>query len=74
MAALTPKDIPANHSVGLSQYRHNLFMQLGLDKNYEQHRTKGGFTYSFDGIHLTPDGARQMADLIVPFLRANGLR
>ncbi len=74
MAALTPKDIPARSAIGLSQYRRNLLIQLGLDKDFEKHRAAGGFTYSFDGIHLTENGAQQIADLIVPFLRANGVR
>jgi lysophospholipase L1-like esterase len=74
MAALTPKDVPARNPIGIAQYSRNLLIQLGLDTNYEQHRLRGGFTYSFDGIHLTENGAQQMADLIVPFLRANGFR
>jgi lysophospholipase L1-like esterase len=74
MAALSPKDIPARAAIGLSQYRRNLLIQLGLDKDFEKHRAAGGFTYSFDGIHLTENGAQQMADLIVPFLRAKDLR
>jgi lysophospholipase L1-like esterase len=74
MAALTPKDIPERTAVGLSHYSRNLLIRLGVGKDYEQHRASGGFTYSFDGFHLTESGAQQMADLIVPFLRANGLR
>lgn len=74
MAALTPKAIPERNPIGLSQYTSNLMIRLGVDKNYEQHRAAGGFSYSFDGVHLTENGAQQMADLIVPFLRANGLR
>jgi lysophospholipase L1-like esterase len=74
MAALTPRDIPTRPSIGIAQYSRNLLIQLDLDKNYEQHRTSGGFTYSFDGFHLTENGAQQMADLIVPFLHANGLQ
>ena len=74
MVALTPKDVPARNSIGVSQYTQNLIIRLGLDKNFEQHRAAGSFTYSFDGFHLTEKGAQQVADLIVPFLRANGLQ
>jgi lysophospholipase L1-like esterase len=74
MTALTPKVVPERTGVGVSQYNRNLLIQLGLDRNYEQHRLRGGFTYSFDGVHLTEEGAQQMADLIVPFLRANGVQ
>jgi lysophospholipase L1-like esterase len=74
MAALTPQNIPARPPVGVMHNRKNLLLRLGLDHNLEQHRIAGGFGYSFDGIHLTENGAQQMADLIVPFLRANGVR
>jgi lysophospholipase L1-like esterase len=74
MAALTPNDIPARNPVGVSTYQHNLLIQLEMNKDFEKHRAAGGFTYSFDGIHLTEAGAQQMADLIVPFLRAKDLR
>ncbi|MEO8607521.1 MAG: GDSL-type esterase/lipase family protein [Chloroflexota bacterium] len=74
MAAMTPKEVPARNAVGLSQYSQNLLIRLGLDTNYEKHRAAGSFSYSFDGTHLTENGAQQMADLIVPFLRTNGLR
>lgn len=73
MAALTPQDIPARPAVGMMHYRKNLLIRLGLDKNLEQYRIAGGYTYTFDGIHLTDNGAQQVADLIVPFLRANGV-
>jgi lysophospholipase L1-like esterase len=74
MATLTPKDIPARNPVGISTYQRNLLIQLGLDRDHERHRSAGGFTYSFDGIHLTEAGAQRMADLIVPFLQANGVQ
>lgn len=38
-------------------------------KDYDAERAKGGYTYSFDGIHLTQDAAEQVADLIAPFVR-----
>lgn len=36
--------------------------------DYEAERQRGGFTYSFDGIHFTPETARQVAAWIVEFL------
>lgn len=41
--------------------------------NYEKRRVAGNFTYTFDGIHLTEDGAQQIADAVAAFLRANGV-
>jgi lysophospholipase L1-like esterase len=38
-------------------------------KDYETVRVRDGYTYTFDGIHLTPEGAKRAADLIAPFIR-----
>jgi lysophospholipase L1-like esterase len=73
MAKLTPLDIPNRPAVGLSRYGNNLLVSLSGHR-YEERRSGGSFTYSFDGVHLTDAGAKQFADLIVPFLRANGVK
>lgn len=39
--------------------------------DYESARAKGGFTWSFDGMHPTNDGARRIAEVIAAFIRAN---
>ncbi|MBC7812008.1 MAG: hypothetical protein H7175_12715, partial [Burkholderiales bacterium] len=36
--------------------------------DYETERQQGGYTFSFDGLHLTPEAANHMAALIVDFL------
>jgi lysophospholipase L1-like esterase len=36
--------------------------------SYEQERQAGDFTFTFDGFHLMPETARQIATLIVDFL------
>lgn len=42
----------------------------GTDWNdYETERRQGGFTYSFDGMHLTPETANRIAQEIVKFLQ-----
>jgi hypothetical protein len=33
--------------------------------DYDAERDKHGYTYSFDGLHITPGTARAIADLIV---------
>jgi lysophospholipase L1-like esterase len=73
MAQLTPVTVPDRPPIGLSIYIRN-FRTLVLGKSaYNRLHDSGGYTYSFDGIHLTEDGAQRFAALIVPFLRANGL-
>jgi lysophospholipase L1-like esterase len=72
LATLTPKHVPERHISPLALYRRSLEMLFGRRK-YDQWRKDGGYAYSFDGVHLTEDGAQRMADLIVPFLRANGV-
>ena len=75
MAQLTPHDIPDRPP--LQAFRHALWpMTLaGLFQynDYEKRREAGNFTYTFDGIHLTEEGAQQIADSITTFLRNNGL-
>lgn len=39
--------------------------------DYQAEREREGYTYSFDGLHFTPESVKQVADLIVPFLREN---
>jgi lysophospholipase L1-like esterase len=41
--------------------------QSGWD-DYEAERERGGFRYTFDGLHLTPDTAAKLAQVIVTFL------
>ncbi|MBI5666722.1 MAG: SGNH/GDSL hydrolase family protein [Chloroflexi bacterium] len=36
--------------------------------DYELERQRGGFTYSFDGTHFTPETAQRVARLVVNFL------
>jgi lysophospholipase L1-like esterase len=37
--------------------------------DYEVEQQKGGYTYSFDGIHFTPATAERVGDVITDFLR-----
>jgi lysophospholipase L1-like esterase len=74
MAQMTPKTIPERPMSSVGNLRANLFGLLWRDKYYDTQREAGGFSYSFDGIHLTDTGAQRMADLIAPFLRANGVK
>ena len=37
-------------------------------QDYETARQRGGFTYTFDGSHPTPQGAEKIAHLVADFL------
>jgi lysophospholipase L1-like esterase len=37
--------------------------------DYEHERRRGGFTYTFDGLHFTPESAYRAGKLIADFLR-----
>lgn len=39
--------------------------------DYETARQAGGFTFTFDGLHLTPESAQKAAELIAAFVREN---
>jgi lysophospholipase L1-like esterase len=73
MAKLTPTNVPARPHIGLTIYPRNFAILLAGKSAYNRLRDAGKYTYSFDGIHLTEVGAERFADLIVPFLRANGV-
>lgn len=72
MTAMTPPEILDRPAYGLLTYANNL-RRVIFAQDKDHLRAAGNYTYSFDGIHLTEAGAQQMADLIVPFLRANGV-
>jgi lysophospholipase L1-like esterase len=75
MTELTPAEIPDRPPMrALPDMLHNLLHRAGTSTDrYDRLQTAGGFTYSFDGLHLTERGAQRFADAIVPFLRANGV-
>lgn len=37
--------------------------------DYEGERQKGGYTWSFDGLHPTPEGAKKIAEAMAAFIR-----
>lgn len=41
--------------------------------DYERVRLREGYTFTFDGMHPTPQGAKQIAALIAAFIRAQTL-
>ncbi|MEZ4668899.1 MAG: GDSL-type esterase/lipase family protein [Anaerolineae bacterium] len=73
MSQLAPAVIPARPPIGLSYFRRNFMVGVRGKAVYEKLRTEGSFTYSFDGIHLTEEGAQRIATTVVKFLKTNGL-
>jgi lysophospholipase L1-like esterase len=37
--------------------------------DYEAEQQRGGYSFTFDGLHLTPDSAKRMAQIIADFLQ-----
>lgn len=68
MTALNPLHVPERPP--LSQATINVIGQRVSSgwHDYETERRRGGYTYSFDGLHLTPAAAVQVAGLAVAFL------
>lgn len=71
MTAMNPAQIPDRPA--LSQATINLIGQRVTSgwNDYETERQRGGYTYSFDGLHLTPEAAEQVAEMVVEFLAQN---
>jgi lysophospholipase L1-like esterase len=68
MSALAPTHVPARPPLNQA-----IINQIGQRvasgwNDYETERANGGFTYSFDGLHFTPETARRVGETIVQFL------
>jgi lysophospholipase L1-like esterase len=68
LSAMTPAQVPERPPIGLDHYRIGLEAAIGI-KRYAALQQAGGYTYTFDGIHLTEAGAARIADLLLGFLR-----
>ncbi len=69
LAALNPPTIPERPELDIS-----FILTIGAREkrgwtDYESARAEGNFTYTFDGLHFTPEGARKAAELIAAFIR-----
>jgi lysophospholipase L1-like esterase len=70
-------DLPAHLGSGGSIERPPLTLEM-IDSvgrriragwnDYESERARGGYTFTFDGLHLTPEGARRIAGLMAAFI------
>ncbi|PJF28128.1 MAG: hypothetical protein CUN53_01485 [Phototrophicales bacterium] len=68
LAAFNPPIIPDRPELDL-----NYIFTIGRREDagwddFERERERGGYRYSFDGLHFTPDTARRAAELIADFI------
>jgi lysophospholipase L1-like esterase len=68
MARFTPEQIP--NRPPLNQEVINIIGERSRNgwSDFETERQRGGFTFTFDGLHLMPEAAKQVAEIIVEFL------
>jgi lysophospholipase L1-like esterase len=68
MEHLPPQNLPSRPP--LDQKYINLIGQRSKAgwSDYEAERQRGGFIFTFDGLHITPETAQKVAALIVQFL------
>lgn len=72
LSHLVPASVPARPPINHWAYLRKLRVML-YRRHYDDLRDRGGFAYSFDGMHLTEQGAQAVADLVVKFLRGHGV-
>jgi len=68
MTRLNPERIPPRPPLDRQAIRLVGQRQESGWSDYETERQRGGFTYTFDGLHLTPEAAQRVAQLVVEFL------
>lgn len=71
MNRLTPAQVPERPPFSLLKAA-SVNWRASVD-SYERFREAGGYTYTFDGIHLTEKGAQVFAEEITRFLRNHGV-
>lgn len=71
MASLAPPSVPLRPPLNQAMINLNGKRISSGWKDYEAERVKGGFTYSFDGLHFTPETARRAGEMVTAFLAAD---
>ena len=69
MPYFDPGDIPARPPLTMDTIRLIGNRELSGWNDYENEQQRHGYRYTFDGLHLTPKAARQLADIILDFLK-----
>ena len=68
MSHFTPEHLPSRPPLTMEHIRIIGQRTRNGWMDYESERSRNGYTFTFDGMHITPDCARHMAELIVDFL------
>lgn len=71
LAALNPPTIPERPNLEIGFILTIGSRQKRKWKDYEGDQKRGGFTYTFDGLHLMPETAKRVAQLIAEFIKSN---
>ncbi|MFN8562436.1 MAG: GDSL-type esterase/lipase family protein [Anaerolineae bacterium] len=71
METFPPGDVPERPPLGIEY-----ILTIGAREkrgwsDYESARQAGGFSFTFDGMHLTPESAKQVAELVAAFIRSH---
>ena len=69
MDAFPPGDVPERPELGIEY-----ILTIGAREkrgwhDYEAAQQAGGFRFTFDGMHLTPETARKVAEMVAAFIR-----
>lgn len=68
MEKFPPGDVPDRPDLSMDYIRQIGQRETDGWDDYEAERQRQGFLYTFDGLHLTPNTAKQLAQVIVDFL------
>jgi lysophospholipase L1-like esterase len=70
LAALAPSTLRERPPLDMKSIQ--LIGQRGRDhwQDYEAERVRGGYTFTFDGLHPTPKGAQKIAQLIAAWIES----
>jgi lysophospholipase L1-like esterase len=70
LAALNPPHIPDRPNLDIGYILTIGSREKQGWSDYEGERARGGYSYTFDGMHLTPDSAKRVAKLIAGMITA----
>ncbi len=68
MSILAPKSVPERPPLDLKAIQL-IGQRIASGWNdYEAERVRGGFTYTFDGLHLMPESAKRVGEIVAAFI------
>jgi lysophospholipase L1-like esterase len=70
MAAFTPTNTPERPPLDMAYILIIGAREKSAWNAFDKAQKQGGFTFTFDGLHLTPESAKRAAERIAAFIRA----